>query len=225
MLHFLLQWGCIQWHGSSRGTPSNSTKRSYAQGQLAHTGQPPVKEATMDIAMKSTVQKRPPNQFSGWEKVLHLSRPVVATGQIPPLSRGPKPRPHSWSLGERLVQHHQTNESRMSATQSEPPSPTKELDVVQGMMLPPGFAGETACLQREQLLEEVCKVSPGLLGMAVISGPAMAAMSTIHIVKDKVMGATYMDTVTTLVRQVTFSSPKQETLVQGPIIEDVTDLA
>ena len=49
-------------------------------------------------------------------------------------------------------------------------------------------------------------------------------MSTSHIMKDKVMGVTYMDTVTTSVGQVTLSGPGQEASVQGPIIEDVTDL-
>ena len=33
-----------------------------------------------------------------------------------------------------------------------------------------------------------------------------------------------MDTVTTLVGRVTLSGPKQETLAQGPTIQDVTDL-
>ena len=92
-------------------------------------------------------------------------------------------------------------------------------------MLPPGFTGVTACLQRDQSPEEVCEVSPGLLGMAVVSGPALATMSTSHIVKDEVIGVTYMDTMTTLVGQVTLSGPKQEASVQGPVIEDVTDLA
>ena len=63
----------------------------------------PVKEATMDMTMEPTAEKKPPNKFPGWKKVLHLSRPIVDTGQIPPLLRGPRQRPHSWSLGKRLV--------------------------------------------------------------------------------------------------------------------------
>ena len=42
--------------------------------------------------------------------------------------------------------------------------------------------------------------------------------------KDEVMGVTYMDTMTTLVGQVTLSGPRQEASVQVPIIEDVTDV-
>ena len=64
----------------------------------------PEEEATMEVAMEHTMEKRPLNKFPGWEKVLHPSRPMVAVGQIPPLLRGPRPRPSSWSLGEGLVQ-------------------------------------------------------------------------------------------------------------------------
>ena len=84
---------------------------------------PPMKEATLDVTMEPPAEEKPPNHFPGWEKVLHPSRPIVATGQIPPLLRGPKQRPHSQSSGERLVQHPQTDESRVSATQPDPPCP------------------------------------------------------------------------------------------------------
>ena len=95
------------------------------EGTQPTLADPPVKEAIVDITMEPTEEKKPPNQFPGWEKVLHPSRLKVAARQIPPLLRGPKQRPHSWSLGERLVQHPQTDELRVSATQLEPPSLTK----------------------------------------------------------------------------------------------------
>ena len=59
---------------------------------------------------------------------------------------------------------------------------------------------------------------------AVLSGPAMVTMSTSHIVKEKVTGVTYMDTMTTLVGQVTLSGPRQKALAQGPTILDITVL-
>ena len=65
-------------------TPKETTTKS-APPTLAN---PPVKEATMDMTMEPAVEKRPPNKFPGWEKVLHPSRPVVAARQVPPLSRG-----------------------------------------------------------------------------------------------------------------------------------------
>ena len=92
------------------------------------------------------------------------------------------------------------------------------------MMLPPGFIGVTVCLWRDQLPEGVCKVSPDPLTIEVILAPAVATMSTSCIVRDEVTGATYMDTMTTLVGQVTLSGPEQEASAQGPTIQDVTDL-
>ena len=90
-------------------------------------------------------------------------------------------------------------------------------------MPPPGFTKVTVCLWRDQSPEEVCKVPPDPLRMAVVLVPTVATMSTSCIMKDKVMGVTYMDTLTTLVGQVPMSGPRQEASVQGPIIEDVTD--
>ena len=88
----------------------------------------------------------------------------------------------------------------------------------------PGFIGVTACLWRDQLPEEVCEVPPDLLGMAVLSGPAVVTMSTSCIVKDEVTGMTYMDTMTASVGHVTLSGPRHEASAQGPTIQDVTDV-
>ena len=51
---------------------------------------PPVKEATVDTTLEPNVEKRPLNKFPGWEKVLCPSRPIVATGQIPPSIKKPE---------------------------------------------------------------------------------------------------------------------------------------
>ena len=126
----------------------------------------PVKEATMDTTMEPAALKRPLNKLPGWEKVLQPSRHVVTAGQIPPLLRCPKQRPHSQSLLEGLVQIPQTEEPRVSTTQLEPFSPTKELGVVQRTMLPSGFAGVTACLWRDQLPAGIS--NPDALRMAVL---------------------------------------------------------
>ena len=91
-------------------------------------------------------------------------------------------------------------------------------------MLLPCFIGVTACLQRHQSLEEVCKVSQDPLRMAAVLVPTVATMSTSCNMKDEAMGVTYMDTMTTSVGQVTLSSPRQKASTQGPIIEDVMDL-
>ena len=88
----------------------------------------------------------------------------------------------------------------------------------------PGFLGVMACLRRDESLEGAHEVSPNLVAVGVMSAPGVATMSTSHIVKDEVTWVTYMDTVTTLVGRVVLSGPEQETPVQGPKIEDITDL-
>ena len=50
----------------------------------------PVDPLAADITLGLAEEKRPPNKFPGWEKVLCPSRPIVATGQIPPPSRSPR---------------------------------------------------------------------------------------------------------------------------------------
>ena len=76
----------------------------------------------------------------------------------------------------------------MQVTKSEPPSPTRELEMVQQVMPPPGFMGVTACLWRDQLLEKVYKVPQDPLRMAAVLMPTVATMSASCIIKDKVMG-------------------------------------
>ena len=92
------------------------------------------------------------------------------------------------------------------------------------MTPPSSFLGVTACLRRYQSLEGDHKVPPDPLVVGVMSAPGVATMSTSHIVKDEVMGVTYMDMVTTLVGRVALSGPEQETSAQGPKIQDITDL-
>ena len=57
-----------------------------------------------------------------------------------------------------------------------------------------------------------------------MSAPEVVTMSTSCIMKHKVTGVTYMDMVTTSVGRVALSGPEQETLAQGPKIQDLTDL-
>ena len=51
-----------------------------------------------------------------------------------------------------------------------------------------------------------------------MSASGKVTMCTSCIIRDKVTGATYLDTVTTSVGRVALSGPEQETLAQGPTI-------
>ena len=112
----------------------------------------------------------------------------------------------------------------MMTTPQETPSPMQELEVIQQATLTPSFLGVMACLRRDQSPEGVHKVSPNTLVIGVLSAPGVATMSTSCIMKDEVIGITYMDTVMTLVGRVALSGPEQETPAHGPKIEDITGL-
>ena len=60
--------------------------------------------------------------------------------------------------------------------------------------------------------------------VGVMSAPGVATMSTSCIMKDEVTGVTYMNKITTWVGRVALNGPEQETLAQGPKIQDITDL-
>ena len=106
---------------------------------------------------------------------------------------------------------------------SRDPLPTQELEVIWQAMPTPNFLGVMACL-RSQLLEEVHEAFLDPLAVGVMPAPGVVTMCTSCIIRDEVTGATYLDTVTTLVGRVALSGPEPETLTQGPTIEDVMDL-
>ena len=109
-----------------------------------------------------------------------------------------------------MVQQQWEDESKVQSIKLEPPSPTEELGIAWWVMLPPGFMGLTACLQRDPSPEKVHKVAQDPLRIAAVLGPTVVTMSASCIIKDKVMGVTYMDTMTTSVGQVALSVPMQE---------------
>ena len=59
--------------------------------------------------------------------------------------------------------------------------------------------------------------------LELVTVPGIAFMSSSCIVRDELMGVTYMDTVTTSVGRVTISSPGLEACPTGPTIEDIMD--
>ena len=202
-------------------TPIITPKEATTESALPTPANGPVKEAIVDMTVESTVEKKPPNKFLGWKKVLQPSRPMLL-GRIPLYQEAQGKGLAVGVWGKGLVWLPQTKELKVLTTQLEPPSPTKELEVAWQVMPPPGFASVTVCLWRDQLPEGASH--PDSLRMAVLSGPAVATISTSHIVNDEVTGVTYMDTVTTLVGWLTLDGPRQEAWAQGPAIQDVTDL-
>ena len=58
----------------------------------------------------------------------------------------------------------------------------------------------------------------------MLMGPTVAMMYTTHIVQDEATGVTYMETVTTSVGRVALGNPHMVANLQGPIMEDITNL-
>ena len=220
-LHLLPWWSHLQWHGPPRGTLNHTIRGSHsprAPNQCRPT--PLLKRPLWRLWKNPTKREQPPNRFPGWREVLHPSRPVVAAGQIPPISQGSKQRPLSQSSGKRMVQHQWADELKVQSTKSKPTSLTKALEIAQWVTLPPGFLGATACLQRDPSPEKACEVSPGPRKNSRSDGGHHGDNEC----KDEVTGVTYMDTVTTSMGQVALSGPEKGTPTKGPIIEDITDL-
>ena len=85
-------------------SPATQPKEATPKSAQLTQANSPVKEAIAEVNKGPTREEKPPNQFLGWEKVLHPSRQVVAARQVPPLLRSPKQRPHNQSSGERMAQ-------------------------------------------------------------------------------------------------------------------------
>ena len=83
-------------------TSAIPTEEANPQSAMTPTGTP-EEQATVGAVREPAAERRSP-KFPGWEKVLHPSQPVVAAGQIPHPSRGPRLGFCNWE--ERMVQIH-----------------------------------------------------------------------------------------------------------------------
>ena len=103
-------------------------------------------------------------------------------------------------------------------------SPPKSPKLVQEIMLPPGFMGVVACLQRSPPPTTSAKAPSEPMQLEIMVEPAIATMGTSCIIQDETMGVTYMDTVTISVGRVALSNSCMVTCPPGPTIEDVTNI-
>ena len=78
-------------------------------------------------------------------------------------------------------------------------------------------------LHTPELVEVDLEVPVGIMLIELLTTLGISSMSSSHIVKDKIMGITYMDTITTSIGRVTISGPGLEAFPTGPTIEDITD--
>ena len=169
---------------------------------------------------ESAMNRRSP-KFLGWEKILHPSQPVVATGEISQQSKALRPRVGPIQLPQTVPVKPPASPSK-TPTPPKPSSPIQALAVVQPTTLPCSFTGVTACLQTPELLEVASEVPLGTMSIGVVVTPRISTMSRSCIIRDEATGVTYMDTVTPSIGRVALSGPDSETSIPGPTIKDVT---
>ena len=197
------------------------TEEADPQSTRSTPASTPEEEATMRMAREPTVEKRNPNKFPGWEKVLHPSEPVVAAGQIPPIKRS---KTEALQLGRRAG----LNPSNRRTEGDNHPTGTPFANTRVGSHLVSNaasqFSGSDGMPEDRPVSGRGLQGTPRPIDDRSYVTPGVATISASHIVKDEVTGVTYMDTVTNSVGRVALSGPEQETSAQGPTIQDITDL-
>ena len=94
---------------------------------------------------------------------------------------------------------------------------------MQPLTPPHGFSRVAACLHTPELVEVDLEASVGIMPIGLLATPGISSVSSSRIVKNELMGVTYMDTATTSIGRVTISSPGLEAFPTSPTIEDTTD--
>ena len=178
-----------------------------------------------DISKAPHVPEPPPEErvpkFLGWEKVLHPSQPVVATGEIPQPTKTSRPKVGSSQPSMMIPIKPPVSPPRIH-TPPKPSLPSQALVLVWPPTLPCGFLGVMACLRMPELVEVDLEPPMGTMPIGLVATLGISSMSASHIMRDKVTGVTYLDTVTTSIGRVALSSPDLEAPSSGPMIEDVT---
>ena len=100
---------------------------------------------------------------------------------------------------------------------------THALVLAQPPTPPCSFAGVTACLCVPKLVEVDLEPPVGIVPLELVTALGIASMSSSHIMRDELMGVTYMDMVMTSIGRGAISGLGQETCPTGPTIEDIMD--
>ena len=118
-------------------------------------------------------------KFLGWEKVLHPSWSVVATGDIPQLTRTPRLKVGSSQLSQMIPIKPPVSPLR-TPTPPQPSPLTQALALVWLPTLPHGFCGVMACLRTPELVEVDLKVPVGIMPIGLLATPGISSVSSSH---------------------------------------------
>ena len=160
-------------------------------------------------------------KICGWDKVLHPSQPVIATGETTQPTQTLRLRGRScqlsWMTPVRSPIH-----LPKAPSPPEPSPPARALALVKPPTPPQGFVGVTACLKMPEFMEVDQEVLMGTLSIGLVMTLGISSMSSSHVVKDHATGLTYIDTVTTSVGRIILSGLDLNASSTGPTIEDIT---
>ena len=130
--------------------------------------------------------------YAGWDTVLHLSWPVMVTGEVPPPTTALQAK---WSIlwPIRTIPSSPPPKTPKASSLPKSPPPAKALALVRPPTLPCGFARVTTCLRTLEL-EEVDQDTPAsVVTMGVVSGPGMSSICLSWVVRDDKKGLWYLE--------------------------------
>ena len=125
---------------------------------------------------KSMLEGRAP-KFVGWKKVLHLSQPVVAAGDIPRPTRTPRLKVGLNQISQMIPIKPPVSPPR-TPTPPQPSLLTQALALVWLLTLPHGFSGVMACLHAPELVEVELEAPVGIMPIGLLANPGISSLSS-----------------------------------------------
>ena len=157
--------------------------------------------------------------YAGWDKVLHPSQPVVATGESPQPTTVPRVKKRVLRP-TRTIPFSPPPKAPKASFPLRRPLPARALALVRPPTLPRGFAEVATCLRTVELVEVDQNMPVSTMAMVMVSNPSMSSVSSSRVVKDNEMGIVFLDTVMTFIERMVIGSMESR---EGPTIEDVMD--
>ena len=167
----------------------------------------------------------PHSNFPSWTEALHPAQSLIPTGQTPLTLSKLRWQCHSQSMGEGgpgiKGPRNASGPYRRSQTRCCCWGPQAQT----GDHTTSRLQGVAACLLRDSPSPAAIEVPTEARQPNALTRPAVATIYATHIVQDEATGVTYMDTVTASVGRVALRNPHMVTNLQGPTVEDITDLS
>ena len=158
-------------------------------------------------------------KYAGRDTVVHPSRPVVATGEIPQLTTALRAKRRALQLTQTTSISPPSNPPK-APLPPKSPLPARTLALVRLPTLPHGFARVVTCLRTPELVEVDWEMPMGTMSIGMVLSPGLSSISSSRVVKDNTKGLVYLDTIMTSIGRMVLGGLEPS---EGPAIEDITD--